>query len=52
MAENAWAVLEVRIGKKCSYVFVSCLDGLLSSVAGVADLVWLECVVAACGYSR
>lgn len=52
MAENVWAVSEVRIGKKCSYVFVSCLDGLLSFVAGVADLVWLECVVAACGYSR
>lgn len=52
MAGNAWAVSEVRTGKKFDHGFVSCLDGLLSSVTGVADLVWLECVVAACGYSR
>lgn len=44
MAGNAWAVSEVRIGKKFDHGFVSCLDGLLSFVAGIGDLVWLECI--------
>ena len=52
MVGNAWAVSEVRIGKKRSYVFVSCLDGLLSSVAGIGHLVWLECAVVVCRDSR
>ena len=44
MAENVWVVSEVRTGKKFDHGFVSCLDSLLSFVAGIGDLVRLECI--------